>query len=183
MPSLRPKFSVLSPLLFLVLTAVPLRAQNHTVSGQVFSETDSTALGGVAVQIKGTHTGVLTNRMGNYSINLRSASDTLVFTFLGYASRAVPVDGQSVLVDGVPFLSIALTPASLALERIIIQGYPAPPGMLGTVDCSHTFSPMPGSAYDPNWQGANPELARLMFPRCNPVATPSRPTPQAPPAD
>jgi hypothetical protein len=178
MPSLRPKFSLQPLLAVLALTAGPLQAQDLTVTGSVTSGEGLMGIGGASVQIKGTDIGVLTTLGGSYSINLRSASDTLVFTRLGLETQEVPVDGRSVLN-----IDLAQSP-QVSPQGIIVRRYRAQPRMMGAnSNCARTFSPMPGSAYDPNWQGENPELARLMLPRCNPVATPSHPIPQAPPGD
>jgi hypothetical protein len=160
MRPLCPKFSLPALLVALASAAGPLLAQDLTVSGRVTTSNDGAPRGGVSVQIKGTNSGVLTTSTGNYSIDLRSASDTLVFTFLGFVSQEVPVDGQEVI-------DVTLAQSVLLLDQIIIQGYSAPPGLqVPRSTCARTYSPMPGSAYDPRWQAENPELARLMFPNC-----------------
>jgi hypothetical protein len=162
-----------------------LHAQELTVTGRVISAQDSIPRGGVSVVIKGTRTGVLTTTAGNYSIHLPSPSDTLIFTFLGFETEEHPVGSSSVLIDGQTVLNVDLEPATLALDMgIVVQGYGVEPGAYGRrSDCTRTFSPMPGSAYDPNWQRDNPELAGLMLPNCSVTVMPPRRLPQTPPAD
>ncbi|UJH90738.1 carboxypeptidase-like regulatory domain-containing protein [Antarcticibacterium sp. 1MA-6-2] len=61
------------------------------VTGNVTGE-DDLPLPGVTVMVKGTTNGVVTDFDGNYSINAPDNS-TLVFTYVGFASREVAVDG------------------------------------------------------------------------------------------
>jgi len=164
------------PALVLALTTVasPVHAQNLTVTGTVTSPIEG-ALGaprsGVVVQIKETNIAVLTSTAGTYSINLRSPSDTLVFRVLGFESQELPVAGRSVQLDGQTVLNVELVPVSSPRDMTIsVVPFRAqqPPGEGGEAsDCLRTFSPMPGSAYDPNWRSGNPGLAKLLFQSCD----------------
>src|SRR5690606_18554745 len=88
------------------------------VSGTVTAATDNAPRSGVSVQLKGTNVGVFTNSSGGYQINARSAADTLVFSFLGFATQEVPVGGRATV-------NVSLQQQILALEQIVIQGYGA----------------------------------------------------------
>ena len=68
--------------------------QQQQISGTV---TDSYGpMPGVHVLIKGTHTGTFTDQEGQYSL-LVNNGDTLVFSYLGYHSRELPVLGRTTL--------------------------------------------------------------------------------------
>ena len=60
----------------------------HTVSGIVTDTISGKVLPGVAIQIRGTTTGTITDKEGNYSIVVKSG-DVLVFSFVGYLNKAI----------------------------------------------------------------------------------------------
>ncbi|MDQ4141663.1 MAG: SusC/RagA family TonB-linked outer membrane protein, partial [Bacteroidota bacterium] len=79
----------------LVLLAIsPALAQQVKVSGKV-SDADI-PLPGVTVLVKGTSQGAVTNVDGAYTIECLPTS-TLVFSFIGYATQEIPVDGKTSL--------------------------------------------------------------------------------------
>lgn len=135
------------------------------VRGRVVAAPDSLPRGGVSVRVKGAETGVLSNSSGEYRITVPNPTDTLVFSYLGFETLEVPVSTEEPV-------NVVLAPARLDLESPTISfgtfRAPGPPA-----SCAQSYSPMPGSAFDPNWQRENPELARLMAPGCTP--TPPRP--------
>ncbi|MGN7819707.1 SusC/RagA family TonB-linked outer membrane protein [Chitinophaga sp. 22536] len=71
-----------------VLSAV---AQTRTISGKVTDAKDGSALPGVTVVIKGTTKGVFTSGDGTYKLNNVASGTTLVFSFVGYLTKEVPV--------------------------------------------------------------------------------------------
>ncbi len=88
----------------------------HTVEGTVTDGTDGTTLPGVNIIVKGTTTGTSTNLDGNYSLNAPSAQDTLVFSFIGYQTQMIPIQGRSTI-------DVALQPASIQGEELVVVGY------------------------------------------------------------
>ena len=95
---------------FLLVFAFGFSVQAQTISGTVTDE-NGVPLPGATVLVEGTSTGVSTDFDGNYSINA-SSGDTLVFSFVGYASQSVVV-GSSATVNAV------LTPDT-ALEEVVV---------------------------------------------------------------
>ncbi|HEY9488638.1 MAG TPA: SusC/RagA family TonB-linked outer membrane protein [Chryseosolibacter sp.] len=89
---------VLSLLLALLLVgngfAVPL-LQDNRVSGRITSTDDGAGLPGVSVLIKGTQQGTITDAEGRYSISVSNASAVLVFSFIGYTSQEIAVNGRT----------------------------------------------------------------------------------------
>ncbi|MFB6455713.1 SusC/RagA family TonB-linked outer membrane protein [Chitinophaga sp. Hz27] len=66
-------------------------AQTRTISGKVSDAKDGSAIPGVTVVIKGTTKGVFTTSDGTYKLNGVPSGSTLVFSFVGYLSKEVPV--------------------------------------------------------------------------------------------
>src|SRR5687768_13155161 len=84
-------------LLFSLFHVTQLSAQSNIIKGNVTSSDDGAVLPGVNVVIKGTTTGTTTGADGTYSIEA-SSDNTLVFSFVGYATTEVAV-GQRSTID------------------------------------------------------------------------------------
>ena len=82
--------------------------QAQEVSGTVTASDDDNPLPGVNIIVQGTDIGTVTDVDGNYTLSVPSLDETLVFSFVGYQSLQVPIDGrttidvelQSLLVEG-----------------------------------------------------------------------------------
>jgi len=90
-------------------------AQQRTVTGTVTSE-DQGALPGVNIVVQGTTQGAVTTGDGNYSISISGDDATLVFSFIGYTTQAVPVGTQTIL-------NITLAPDVTSLDEIVVTAY------------------------------------------------------------
>ncbi|UOQ50939.1 SusC/RagA family TonB-linked outer membrane protein [Hymenobacter cellulosivorans] len=84
------------------------------VTGRVVDETGA-GLPGVNVIVKGTNVGVQTDAEGRFSLTAPD-NGTLVFSFVGYASREVPVNGQATM-------NVALAPDAKSLSEVVVVGY------------------------------------------------------------
>ncbi|WP_221269104.1 SusC/RagA family TonB-linked outer membrane protein [Mucilaginibacter sp. X5P1] len=86
------------------------------ISGQVTDERGAT-LPGVSVSLKGTGTGAITDRNGNFSITVPDASSgTLVFSYLGYINQEVALKGQT-------DIKVSLQVDSKSLNEVVVVGY------------------------------------------------------------
>ncbi len=75
-----------------------LKAQNgHKVTGTVVSSGDGAGLPGLSISIKGTSQGTVTDIDGNYTLENVSDDAVLVFSFVGFTRKEVPVNGQSLI--------------------------------------------------------------------------------------
>jgi iron complex outermembrane receptor protein len=101
---------VMLPCLFLIGSIV----YAQTVSGVVSDA--SGPIPGVNVVVKGTTTGTQTDFDGNYSLNVSSADAVLVFSFLGYATQEIPVNGQSTI-------NVTLSEDVAQLNEVVVVGY------------------------------------------------------------
>ncbi|NDW12138.1 TonB-dependent receptor [Bacteroides sp. 214] len=90
-------------------------AQNITVEGIVKSTTETEGIIGVNVSIKGQSAGTITGLDGDYSLSVPTNA-TLVFSFIGY-------DTQEILVDGRTVINVNLKESSLVLDEVVAVGY------------------------------------------------------------
>ena len=69
----------------------------QTVAGRVTSSSDDTPLPGVSVLLKGTTNGSTTDSEGRYSIQIpeNEKEAVLAFSFIGYATQEIPVNGKT----------------------------------------------------------------------------------------
>ena len=105
--------NLLMILLFLGSTAV--FAQRITITGTV-SDENRAPMPGATVQVKGTATGSTTGPDGKYSLDVSSVSDILVFSFIGYTTKEVPVQNQTTI-------NVMLEPVLTGLDEVIVVGY------------------------------------------------------------
>ncbi|OKS84544.1 hypothetical protein RG47T_5234 [Mucilaginibacter polytrichastri] len=75
------------------------------------------ALPGVSVKIKGTNAGAQTSLEGDFTLNA-PANSTLVFTFIGFATKELPVNNQNVI-------NVVLTDNNQSLSEVVVIGYGA----------------------------------------------------------
>lgn len=86
------------------------------VTGRVSDAQTGEFLPGVNIIIKGTNTGTSTDIDGEFEIPVPTLNDTLVFTYIGYQSREIPIDGQSEL-------NVELQVEILGAEELVVVGY------------------------------------------------------------
>ncbi|MFY0252769.1 SusC/RagA family TonB-linked outer membrane protein [Chitinophaga sp. 30R24] len=82
--------------LFIAISVVQVFAQNKTVSGKVTDAKDGSGIPGVSVGVKGTGKGTLTTSDGTYKLEVPAGS-TLVFSFIGYASKEIQVGPEGTI--------------------------------------------------------------------------------------
>ncbi len=91
------KQKLLYLLLFLVLFSAKFAdAQNRQITGRVTSQEDGVSLPGVSVSIQGTNRGTNTDAEGKYKLQVE-ASNTLVFSYVGYLTKSMAVGNRSTL--------------------------------------------------------------------------------------
>jgi TonB-linked SusC/RagA family outer membrane protein len=81
--------------LFVLMTCSVAMAQEFQVSGKVTSGEDQSPLPGVNILVKGTTSGTISDANGAFTINVGSANDVLVFSFVGFTSQEVPIGGRT----------------------------------------------------------------------------------------
>lgn len=104
-------------LLCCVLSTLKLSAQNEVVvSGVVKAAENGETLPGVSVKLKGSATGMSTDKNGSYTLKIPAAQGTLVFSYLGYKSKEIAISGRS-RIDVTMETDIAV------MDEVLIVGY------------------------------------------------------------
>lgn len=101
--------------LMLIMFSTPLFAQGNKVSGRV-TDASGTTMPGVAVQVKGTNTGVVTDNDGRYQINVADLQSTLQFSFIGYTTQEIKLNGQTTL-------DVQMREGNKTLNEVVVIGY------------------------------------------------------------
>ena len=91
-------------------------AQEISVRGQVVSADNGDPLPGATVLIQGTQRGTSTDTEGNYELNNVPANATLVFSFTGFSSLTVAVDGRTTI-------DVELTPGIQGLDEVVVTAF------------------------------------------------------------
>lgn len=94
---------------------VPKTLEVIMVRGKV-SDAKGAPLPGVTVQVKGTNIGTTTDVKGIYSVDVLNANDTLVFSYIGYVRKEVPVNGRAKI-------DVELESSATALNDVVVIGY------------------------------------------------------------
>lgn len=103
-------------LILLFVGLLQASAQQVVVTGTVTDATAGDALPGVTIQVQGTMTGAISQADGTYSVNVPGGSNVLVFSFVGYTTQEITIDGRSVI-------DVAMVEEVTALEEVIVVGY------------------------------------------------------------
>ncbi|HLR32550.1 MAG TPA: TonB-dependent receptor [Fodinibius sp.] len=96
-------------------TAVGQNTQ-HEIEGMVTDESDGGSLPGVNISVKGTTIGTSSGTDGSYQLAVPSANDTLVFSFIGYKTQEVPINGRTTI-------DVAMVSEALIGEELVVTGY------------------------------------------------------------
>src|SRR5690606_8993364 len=86
------------------------------VTGTVTSSADGLGLPGANVLIKGTFTGTVTDIDGRYTLDVPEATDTLVFSSIGYVTQEVPVNGRTTV-------NVVMEEDVESLDEVVVVGY------------------------------------------------------------
>lgn len=89
--------------------------QSFPVTGQVTDESGE-SLPGVNVLIKNTSMGTTTDVDGRYSIDVPEESNILVFSYIGFVSQEIAIDGRSTI-------DVKLTEGFTELSEVVVVGY------------------------------------------------------------
>jgi len=88
------KFMMLSGILLFGFLQVKAQA---TVTGKVTLAEDDSPLPGVNILVKGTTIGTVSDIDGNYRINVPEDQNVLSYSFIGYLTQEIEVNGRSVI--------------------------------------------------------------------------------------
>ncbi|MBN2347980.1 MAG: SusC/RagA family TonB-linked outer membrane protein [Bacteroidales bacterium] len=103
-------------LLLMLISTYAYASAQITINGNVSSADDKQPLAGANITVKGTTNGVVTDLSGNFTIQVDSQEDILVFSYVGYNSEEVTVGVQT-------NIKLVLVPNVESLDEIIVMGY------------------------------------------------------------
>jgi len=125
------------------------------VNGKVTDETNQ-PLPGVSVKLKGTTIATVTDINGNFVLDVPATTDgALVFSFIGFTTKEVPLNGQQ-------GINVQLQPASTNLNEVVVIGYGTQKrvNVIGSVDqiSSAAIEGKPSVNLTQALQGTSPNL-------------------------
>jgi len=92
------------------------QAQEVTVSGTVTNDETGEPLPGANVVVQGENRGTATGPNGQYEVEDVPSDGVLIFSFVGYNEKEIPVEGRSVI-------DVVLSPAEQQMEDLVVVGF------------------------------------------------------------
>ncbi|MFA5670439.1 MAG: TonB-dependent receptor [Balneolaceae bacterium] len=89
--------------------------REETVTGIVTDASTGETLPGVNIAIKGTTRGTSTDLDGEFTLTVDDLQEILVFSFIGYQTLEVPLNGRD-------NISVTLKSASIGLDELVVTG-------------------------------------------------------------
>lgn len=90
--------------------------QGHKVTGTVIDSATGEKLSAVNILIEGTNIGVVSDGNGQYSIEVPVFNSILLFSYIGYVTKRVEVEGNNML-------NVSLVTEIRSLDEAIVIGY------------------------------------------------------------
>nr|WP_319999528.1 TonB-dependent receptor [uncultured Draconibacterium sp.] len=95
---------------------VELQQQQQQIVSGLVTDDGGQPLPGVNIVIKGTTIGTVSDVDGKYTFASIDPDVTLIFSFIGYVSQEIPVQGRKVI-------DVTLTMDALGLDEVVVVGY------------------------------------------------------------
>jgi len=103
-------------LIILVLLFAGSSSYAQTVDGVVIDADTQEPLSGVNIQVQGTTTGTATDADGQFELAVPSTSVTLVFSFIGFQTQEIALNGRSTL-------AVEMAPQRIMGDELVVVGY------------------------------------------------------------
>ncbi|WP_018473380.1 SusC/RagA family TonB-linked outer membrane protein [Echinicola pacifica] len=100
---------------FMFLVSV-VRAQDTKVTGAVMDADSGEPIPLVNILVKGTSVGTVTDFDGKFNISVPDPNGTLVFSYIGFSTQEIPLNGKN-------SLSVKLKADDTSLEEVVVVGY------------------------------------------------------------
>ena len=97
-------------------TYVPAMIQQQRVTGKVTDSQTGAAMPGVNIQVKGTTIGAISDIDGLYSLSMTGGNISLVFSFIGYVTQEIPLNGRTAV-------NVVLVSEVTGLNEVVVIGY------------------------------------------------------------
>jgi TonB-linked SusC/RagA family outer membrane protein len=103
-------------LLAILVAAASSAVAQESLRGRVVNAETQAPVAGAAIRVQGTDQGTVTDAQGGYRLVLPAGAQMLVFSSLGFAAQEVAIAGRLVI-------DVALQPAAVELEELLVVGY------------------------------------------------------------
>ncbi|MCW9706476.1 SusC/RagA family TonB-linked outer membrane protein [Fodinibius salsisoli] len=111
------KFEQIGNKNFIILPAEKPEPQlDEEISGIVTDASNGETLPGVNIMVKGTTKGTTTGSNGEFNLMVPTLQDTLVFSFVGFQTREVPIAGRN-------SLEVDLQAQAVTGDEVVVVGY------------------------------------------------------------
>jgi len=107
--------------------------QQITIKGKIIDKNNQ-PLPGVNIIIKGTNTGTISDKNGNFSIDVSRDAKILVFTFVGMKTQEVEINGRT-------SIDIVMETEAFGIDEVVAIGY----GTARRMDLTGSISSVTGS--------------------------------------
>ncbi len=101
---------------FLLMGTLSVFSQTRMLSGRVTTAEDGGPVPGVSVVVQGTTLGTVTDMDGNYSLQVPQDTRALMFSFVGFRTQEVPIEGRTKI-------DVVLEVDVFAVDEVVVVGY------------------------------------------------------------
>lgn len=95
------------------------------VTGKIVGQDDGQPLPGVSIRVKGSSIGTVSDKDGNYNIQVPGGNPTITYSYIGYETMERQANAA--------VISVALKPSARALNEVVVVGYGASEYLEGRV--------------------------------------------------
>jgi hypothetical protein len=147
-------------LFVLTVFTLPAQEKKFTISGNIKDNSNGEDLIGAEVIISGTRTGTVSNAYGFYSLSLPEGKYTLLFSYIGYLKKEIPVELTSdtkmnidlkmnareltEVVVSAEDRNVTITKAEMSVEKLSAKAIKTVPALMGEVDVIKAIQLLPG---------------------------------------
>lgn len=93
-----------------------ITSDSLVIKGTVISAQDSISIPGVNIKVQGKKIGTVTNNQGKYSIRVPKSAEVLIFSYVGYKTEEIPINGRTVI-------NVKLEKKVEDLKELVVLGY------------------------------------------------------------
>lgn len=90
-----------------------LQVVQERVTGKVINSKTGKPIPNVNIIVRGTNTGTTTNADGHYSLQVPSLQDTLVFSYIGYQTKVIAINGRNKI-------NVRLQAKSIGMAKLVV---------------------------------------------------------------
>jgi TonB-linked SusC/RagA family outer membrane protein len=102
--------------MFLCFFTGEVFSQQNTVSGKVTDAATGVGIPGTNITVQGTTTGAISDENGDFTIQVPSGDAVLEFSFVGYISQTIPLEGRTII-------NVTLEEDLILLDELVVVGY------------------------------------------------------------